>query len=394
MKIEDRMLIFNKVMYNIQNYFAHWKSIPNIQIDELYKEFINRIIKADNRYKFAIVMKEFMAKFKNTHTWYNDSLLWNMHGAAIPFNAVYHDYEKKWVVILSKIKEIVPGTIIEGIDNERLEDFYNQKKAYLSASSDRIARNSLFGNPWLFPQQFTMTTGDHKTVRITRSNENSCIQKLEVTAKYISDGIAYISIPTFGTKKAVKDATNCVKKFKKYKKLIIDLRGNDGGDTPIWLLKSLMNKRYRRFCYTKIVPKDALSIMTNVRLGKKLVRSYKTEIPKYKHPAKNPYSGKIVILVNQTTMSAAEDFIFPFKDNKRAKIIGIHTAGSNGDTYVDNYKNEIFIGVGSVVVTFPNDSKFEGIGIKPDKEVYPSIKDIKENRDTILEAAIKSLKSI
>jgi carboxyl-terminal processing protease len=387
MKIEDRMLILHKAMRDIQNYFAHWKSIPDIQVDELYKEFVKQAIKTDDRYEFAILMKEFMAKFKNTHTWYGDSILW---GEYIPFHVMYHDYEKRWVVLSSRNKEIMPGTVIERIDKEKVEDFYKCKKGNISASSDRIARNLLFESYWLFPKQFSITTEDNRTVKIRR--HNLAISYKKVTARIIKDDIAYISIPTFNTKEAV-DATEYVRKFKSYKKLIIDLRNNRGGNTPIQLLKSLMNKRYSRFCYTKVIPKDATSIMAHVDRGQKLVRSYKTENADYKRPIKNPYSGKLVMLINQVTMSAAEDFLFPFKDNKRAKVIGIQTAGSNGDTYIDSYKKGIYIGVGSVIVTFPNGSKFEGIGIKPDEEVYPSIKDIKNGNDIILERAIKSLKS-
>ncbi len=391
MDIEERLLIFYKAMYDIQNYFAHWKSLPDIEFDELCRKFIKKVVNARNRYEFTIIMKEFMATFKNTHTWYNDSIFWNEYGADLPFYAMYHDYEKKWVVLFSTNKELTPGTIIESIGKTKIENFYKKKKIYLSASNDNIARNALFKNPWLFPMRFDIITSNKKFIRINRSNKNISINNYTPITKIINNNIAYVSIPTFSSKKIIKDAAKYVKKFKKYKKLIIDLRNNDGGDTPIWLLKSLMNKKYRRLYYTKIVPKDALSIMTNRRIGKHMAHHYKIEKSEYKNPIKKPYTGKLVILINQATMSAAEDFVFPFKDNKRAQIIGIKTAGSNGDTYMDNYKNEVFFGIGSVVITFPSGLQFEGIGIEPDKKVYPSIKNIKDGKDVILEAAIRSL---
>ncbi|MCL5679895.1 MAG: S41 family peptidase [Candidatus Marsarchaeota archaeon] len=393
-KIEERLLVLYKAMHDVQNYFVHWESIPYIEIDELYKEYIKKVMDTDSRYEFAMVMKEFMAKFKNTHTWYNDLSLRNKYGGSLPFHAIYHDYKKVWVVLSSTNKEITPGTIIKCINGEKLEAVYKRKKVYLSASSDRMARNGLFEYPWLFPQRFSITTNDNRVIKITRSDKNSHMHKRVCVAKKISEDIAYVSIPSFSSKNAVKDATKCIKKFKKYKKLIIDLRGNEGGNTPIQLIKSLMNKKYRRFCYTKVLLEDAVSIMMHNINGKKVMHHYKIEKSVYKNPIKNSYSGKLVILVDQTTMSAAEDFVFPFKDNKRAKIIGIKTAGSNGNTYVDNYKNEIFIGVGSVGVTFPDGSRFEGRGIKPDKEVYPSIRNIKDGKDVILEAAIKMLKFV
>jgi len=38
---------------------------------------------------------------------------------------------------------------------------------------------------------------------------------------------------------------------------------------------------------------------------------------------------------------------------------------------------------------FPNGSEFEGIGIKPDEEVHPTIESLKSGRDVILQRALE-----
>jgi C-terminal processing protease CtpA/Prc len=48
----------------------------------------------------------------------------------------------------------------------------------------------------------------------------------------------------------------------------------------------------------------------------------------------------------------------------------------------------IYLGIGVVQVIYPNGTRFEGIGIRPDIEVYPAISDIKQGKDRILEKAI------
>lgn len=41
---------------------------------------------------------------------------------------------------------------------------------------------------------------------------------------------------------------------------------------------------------------------------------------------------------------------------------------------------------------FPDGREFVGVGIQPDKLVYPTILDFRAGRDTVLEAVLKELK--
>ncbi|WP_428842604.1 S41 family peptidase [Paenibacillus sacheonensis] len=45
-----------------------------------------------------------------------------------------------------------------------------------------------------------------------------------------------------------------------------------------------------------------------------------------------PYAGKVTILVDSFTGSAAEDFVLPFMDNARAVIIGERRANQCFET--------------------------------------------------------------
>jgi C-terminal processing protease CtpA/Prc len=47
--------------------------------------------------------------------------------------------------------------------------------------------------------------------------------------------------------------------------------------------------------------------------------------------------------------------------------------------------------VGSKHEMFPDGSPFEGVGIRPDVEVAPSVDDIRAGRDVVLEAAKQRL---
>ncbi len=62
----------------------------------------------------------------------------------------------------------------------------------------------------------------------------------------------------------------------------------------------------------------------------------------------------------------------PFKDNGRARLIGETTAGSTGQPYMLDLGNGMMAMIGSKREMFPDGSRFEGVGIKPDIEIAPS----------------------
>ena len=105
------------------------------------------------------------------------------------------------------------------------------------------------------------------------------------------------------------------------------------------------------------------------------------------------YTGPVVVLTSPRTFSAAEDFMVAYSAMKRGLIIGEPTGGSTGQPLYFTLPG----GGGAVVCTkrdkFPDGREFVGRGIQPDKLVRPTIEDFRAGRDTVLEAALKELKS-
>ncbi|MDQ1184066.1 C-terminal processing protease CtpA/Prc [Agrobacterium larrymoorei] len=56
----------------------------------------------------------------------------------------------------------------------------------------------------------------------------------------------------------------------------------------------------------------------------------------------------------------------PFKDNKRAEIVGETTGGSSGQPYLCDLGDGMRLWVSTKRQMFPNGARFEGLGIEPD----------------------------
>jgi hypothetical protein len=104
---------------------------------------------------------------------------------------------------------------------------------------------------------------------------------------------------------------------------------------------------------------------------------------------KDYYKGKIIILVNEYTMSSAEYTVMAFRVAPKAVVIGGTTAGADGNFSSINLPGGIVTGISGIGVYYPDGRETQRVGIIPDIEVKPTIKGIKEGRDEELEKAIK-----
>ena len=78
-----------------------------------------------------------------------------------------------------------------------------------------------------------------------------------------------------------------------------------------------------------------------------------------------------------------------FRTKPLDQLVGETTAGSFSFTNFTQFDNGMMLNIASVRHTFPDGSRFEGIGIAPDVETQPSAQDLKAGRDIVLERALE-----
>jgi C-terminal processing protease CtpA/Prc len=97
-------------------------------------------------------------------------------------------------------------------------------------------------------------------------------------------------------------------------------------------------------------------------------------------PAKNHYTHKIVVLINELDFSAAEFLAAILQDNKRAMVFGERTAGAGGCVRRITFPNEF--GIDCITVTWTmawrtNGEPVENIGVHPDVRYSITAEDIR-----------------
>lgn len=223
---------------------------------------------------------------------------------------------------------------------------------------------------------------------ITVNIKREIIPWTPVEMEKIDEATNLLTIGFFNeqTPKLVEDKLNEVNSHK-VKKLIIDVRSNEGGgfDQAVKVAELFL-------------PEGTIIANTKNRAGK---------VEKYKS-GKNLLSQniQIILLTNKDTRSGAELFVAALKENRPVKLVGETTFGKWNAQTVETLPNKYAIKYTVKEFQSPKGNSFQGLGIKPDLEVgLPKDTDIKElqakfeiskriSLDSQLKAALELIKAI
>ncbi|MCK5126654.1 MAG: hypothetical protein KAR42_10390 [candidate division Zixibacteria bacterium] len=395
--LKDRVWILSKTYQAVSLYFAHWGSAsygPE-KADSVFQVFISKAIQAEDRSAFTHLTREYMALLQNSHTSYTD---FEEYRIALPLGFEWMYFDDEWVVVESRILGLRVGDVVDSIDGVTVESLYQKLKPSVCASSESARRGSFKG--WALStylsESFTMTLRDHrgdsKTVLINRNSLDERVDSNMTTGSWIKNpDVAYIKIPSFAKQEHAEDAVNMVDKYKDASSLIIDVRGNPGGNAPSMLTAALMDQPYRRFSESTPIS-IALFRYYAESSGPwwgKFRDSHMMWGSSFTSPDNTLFRGKLIILIDRKTGSAAEDFVVSFKDNKRALIIGENSFGSSGQPYSYQFGDIGSISIGTKRVYLPDGSPFEGVGITPDITIIPTRNNLYEDYDPVLGRAME-----
>jgi carboxyl-terminal processing protease len=192
----------------------------------------------------------------------------------------------------------------------------------------------------------------------------------ELRMKHLAEGVAYLRFSGFlgpvldGVLQAINDVHDAPA-------LIIDLRGNPGGqDFVRWAIASQL-----------------------VGTPEPFVRyQYRTKAETvYLDVVPNPYPGQVVILVDELSASATEEFTGSLQALGRATIIGTQTQGSGLVSNIKLLPRDAILIYPHGQSQTPNGRILEDNGVVPDMEVALDRASLLQGKDSQLEAALAFL---
>lgn len=377
--------------WNIIQYFYPYKYLTDENWENVLPEFIPKFINVKNETEYRTVVLELLSHVKDTHVNISadDEILNNILGRNfIPLEVAF--IENKVVVInfldaeTEKNSILKRGDIIMAINGENVKTILKNRLPLTPASNyptqlRNISRDLLRTNNKQLKIKYE-SVGSTKTAIIDcipydiLTYYNAFLIPKGSFSKLLTNDIGYINLGCKRNDDLVKVMTD----FKDTKGIIIDLRFYPNGNILDNLAELLMPEplNYVKLTSVSIQTPGLFSFGRELTIGKTNPSSYK---------------GKIAILVNANSQSKAEFYAMGFRAIPNSVIIGNTTAGSDGDISPFKLPGGITTMISGLGVYYPDGTETQRIGIIPDIVVNPTIKGIEENRDELLESAIKVL---
>ena len=305
----------------------------------------------------------------------------------------------------SKNKVLSEGTEILTINDKPINQI--RKELFQYVRSDGAIQSSKYLELSLnFSWYYFSVYGKQPDFKISYKEKNGMINTITVKADYgknfqaktlpentsfnitykNNDSLAIIKINSFSN---TAIPVFLAKSFKELKdkntdKLIIDLRGNDGGYDHFGslLYSYLTNKEFGYYS----------SLETKIR---KLTGEDHPNLL-IQNPSFNNFEGQVFILIDGNSFSATAEFCSIAKSNKRGIFIGEETGGGYyGNNSMDFA--QIVLPNSKIVFWIPivkykmavEESEYKDRGIFPDYEIIPEINNILQNKDVQMDFAFK-----
>lgn len=437
----DKQFGLSKFWSDVNNNFVYLYKIDQEQWNQAYREAIAAIQETKNDYEYFRELQRLCALLKDGHTQVflpealeNQIMITNFGEYRILLSQVQG---KVYITNVNKSKsQIIPiGSEVIKVNGMPTKEYQQQYVLpFISSSTEgdllnKAAYNLLSGfdgdqyrieikTPKGKIEHFTLTHSE------ALENEWSSIPKgnQELSEfKWLKDKIGYFAIRSFDDVSVVQDFEENLPELQKAESIIIDLRDNGGGSgrNALNVAKYFVegDSIYGARNYSReIIPteraigsfltaQDTINGKEQWGLSKEeatnLYKAYSgTKFHSYEYKAsyvqtKVKLKVPVVILTNNNTASAAEDFLIYLYNQKNIIRIGEYSNGSTGQPLQINLPANSTAWICTKKVTLANGEEFVGIGIKPNVLVEKDLQDVinPSKYDSQLEEAINYLKA-
>jgi C-terminal processing protease CtpA/Prc len=410
--------------WNIIQYFFPYKYLTDKNWDEVLREYIPKFINAKTALEYQLTVLQLAGETNDTHARHllgeNEiDLLRGTRYAPLRTNEIdslrgtrYAPFRVRFIenkltvtdYFKPELKETAGleiGDFITYVNGKKIEYIIDSIKSYYPASNE--AARMYYMAP-------DLVRSNNNSIHIVY-NSSGTIKQKELTMyersdlmNEISNKLSYDSIMIdkdsmfigYITLETIKDTeiSQIKKSFMNAKGIIIDIRNYPASFVPFSLGKYFSSKRkpFARFTTANLNNPGEFNYSRNMSfLVNNAGNRYSFNI--FETPRSEKYfQGKLVVIVNEETISLAEYTAMAFRAGDNTVIIGSQTQGADGNVSLIPLPGGLKAGISGIGVYYPDGRGTQRIGIIPDIEVKPTIQGIREGRDELLGKAIEIIK--
>ena len=284
-----------------------------------------------------------------------------------------HEYGLDWQQVYNKYRVRVQGQLTD----LQLFEVLTQMLGELRDGHVNLSTSYDYGRYWSWFENYPANVSDTLLRRYMGTD-----YKIASGLRYriLDDNIGYIRYESFSSPIGEGNIDEALMYMMLCQGLIIDIRGNGGGDLTYAELLAA------RFCKEK-----TLVGYTQHKTGKGH-SDFSSLEPLYIEPSSNiRWTKPVVVLTNRQVFSAANEFTMYMKAMPMVKVVGDHTGGGAGMPFSSSLPNGWVVRF-SAIPTYDAQRQSTEFGIDPDYYVSLSDEDVLKGRDTIIEFARQLLR--
>lgn len=382
---QERIEVFEDVWRTVNEQYYD-SSFHGVNWQEVHDRYRPRVERAANDIELYSLFEVMLAELRDAHTVFNHphSSADNTFRPTGSVGITLGEAEDRTVVITVEPDSdaaragVKPGMILRTVNGRPVEELFAEIRSQFAGSSTERAMKGVMHGALLrggflgASRTFGVEGFDGQVFDVpvshfgTRPSESPTL-----TARRLPSGNGYIKFD--GWKPPVDEQfTTELARLMDTPGLVIDLRGNGGGQTEVLLNIS------------------SLFFAKEVSLGGFKKRGGTVE-EIFTHRVDRTYKGAVVILVDEDSASSSEVFTVSMQETARARVIGRQTCGCVLNQWTKKEKGGGTLGWSARAYSSPQGHVLEGTGVIPEEMVALRISDLRQGRDVALEAAETAL---
>lgn len=382
--------------WNVIEYFFPYKHLIDSPWNEVLQRYIPKLESNKDAVDYQLTLRELISETRDSHV--------NLSGATKKSNdklgmfvpPVHLRYVEGQTIVASEFDTtsgLKVGDVIVAIDGEPVERRRQYVAGMLAESTPQaMARRvhyRLLRGQKDAQARLTVRGTDSLTreVQIARSMSFSdprralAFQRTTPVVSVLPSGVGYVDLARLQR----GEVDRMFETIKPTRATIFDMRGYPNGTA--WAIAPRLTR--------KVDVTGALfsrPMREAVMLSDDDLKHPSFTFPQ-KLPAREgePYSGKVVMLINEDAISQSEHTALFFEAATDVTFIGTPTMGANGDVTNMILPGDLTVSFSGHDVRHADGRQLQRLGIQPHIRVAPTIRGIVAGRDEVLEAAIAHL---
>ena len=377
---EEKRLLALFRYWNIIDYFFPSKYLMDQDWDTTLVEFIPKIAGATDSLSFNLAFKELTARINDSHAYMYSPAYQSWDGIYYPpFFARYIENETVIVKVIPGITDISEGDVIKAIDGIDIYVLRDSLRQYSYGSNDVIIErqiNSLILRGTSGNSQVVLDDGTRfDTVTFQRNSTNFTALNTDnspIWRDTTINGACNFGIVDMG-RLEVEDVEAMFDDLWETDAIIFDIRAYP--NETLWTIVNYLFQSHIHIANFTVLDNAFPGTMYWIYATAGSGIAY-------------PYSGNILLLFDERTLSQAEYTCMGLEQFPGALKIGSTTAGADGNVskiYLPGKIYTYFTGMGTY---YPDFTQTQRVGIIPDYEVHPTIEGIRAGMDEVLAFAL------